>query len=89
MLCSKDNNPEPDQSLFLMFSNATNALVYTVNLKLQFKFTVYTQAIADLELKRALVVTPEADGYWLRKDVQVCSVQNVWTILREVGVLAT
>lgn len=48
-----------------------------------------TQAITDLGLERALVVTPEADGYWLRKDVEVCSVQSVWVVLVQLGILAT
>lgn len=47
-----------------------------------------TQAITDLGLERALVVTPEADGYWLRKDVQVCSIEGVWKVLAQMGVLA-
>lgn len=46
-----------------------------------------TQAIMDLGLEQTLVVTPEADGYWLRKDVRVCSIQNVWAVLEEQGVL--
>lgn len=47
-----------------------------------------TQAITDLGLDQALVVTPEADGYWLRKDVRVCNVQSVWGHLGELGVLS-
>ncbi|GAB3542114.1 DUF4143 domain-containing protein [Spirosoma fluminis] len=46
-----------------------------------------TQAINDLGIDQALVVTPEADGYWLRKDVQVCSITNVWSSLEPFGVL--
>ena len=46
-----------------------------------------TQAIADLGVEQTLVVTPEADGYWLRKDVRVCSIQGVWNILQPMGVL--
>lgn len=46
-----------------------------------------TQAIADLGLEQTLVVTPEADGYWLRKDVQVCSILGVWEVLQPLGVL--
>lgn len=30
---------------------------------------------------------PEADGYWLRKDIRVCSVRNVWGVLDKQGVL--
>jgi hypothetical protein len=45
------------------------------------------QAIADLGVEQTLVVTPEADGYWLRKDVRVCSIQGVWNILQPMGVL--
>ncbi|WP_077921689.1 ATP-binding protein [Spirosoma sp. 209] len=47
-----------------------------------------TQAIMDLSLEQTLIVTPEADGYWLRKDVRVCSITNVWEVLAESGVLA-
>lgn len=47
-----------------------------------------TQAITDLNAEQTLVVTPEADGYWLRKDVRVCSIVGVWAVLGEVGVLA-
>jgi predicted AAA+ superfamily ATPase len=47
-----------------------------------------TQAIADLNVEQTLVVTPEADGYWLRKDVRVCSIEGVWNTLGEAGVLA-
>ena len=46
-----------------------------------------TQAIADLNAEQTLVVTPEADGYWLRKDVRVCSIESVWAVLGEAGVL--
>lgn len=46
-----------------------------------------TQAINDLNADRTLVITPEADGYWLRKDVQVCSVEGVWKVLTELDVL--
>ena len=46
-----------------------------------------TQAITDLNAEQTLMVTPEADGYWLRKDVRVCSIEGVWTVLGEVGVL--
>lgn len=46
-----------------------------------------TQAISDLGIDQTLVVTPEADGYWLRKDVRVCSILGVWTVLQEMGVL--
>lgn len=47
-----------------------------------------TQAIMDLGLEQTLIVTPEADSYWLRKDVRVCSITNVWGILVQAGVLA-
>ncbi|MCY7360435.1 MAG: ATP-binding protein [Rudanella sp.] len=47
-----------------------------------------TQAIMDLSVDQTLVVTPEADGYWLRKDVRVCSVLTVWAVLEEMNVLA-
>ncbi|GAB3489807.1 ATP-binding protein [Spirosoma knui] len=46
-----------------------------------------TQAINDLGIDQALVVTPEADGYWLQKDVRVCSITNVWDSLEPFGVL--
>ena len=46
-----------------------------------------TQAINDLNAEQTLVVTPEADGYWLRKDVQVCSIEGVWKVLAELDVL--
>lgn len=45
-----------------------------------------TQAIADLDIEKTLVVTPEADGYWLRRDVQVCSIEGVWTALENAGI---
>ncbi len=48
-----------------------------------------TQAINDLNVEQTLVVTPEADGYWLRKDVRVCSINGIWKVLAELGVLAT
>lgn len=46
-----------------------------------------TQAIMDLGIEHTLIVTPEADGYWLRKDVQVCSIQNVWQSLAPLGMM--
>ncbi|GAA4398014.1 ATP-binding protein [Nibrella viscosa] len=46
-----------------------------------------TQAIADLQTEQNLVVTPEAEGYWLRKDVRVCSIHSVWDELRNLGVM--
>ncbi|RRB04384.1 ATP-binding protein [Larkinella rosea] len=46
-----------------------------------------TEAISDLQTPFNLVVTPEAEGYWLRKDVKVCSIQSVWVELANAGVL--
>ncbi len=46
-----------------------------------------TQAIADLQTVRNLIVTPEAEGYWLRNDVKVCSINSVWTELSDAGVM--
>lgn len=46
-----------------------------------------TQAIEDLGTSHNLMLTPESDGYWLRKDVKVCSIQSVWSELRQVGIL--
>ena len=37
------------------------------------------QAIEDLQTALNLIVTPEAEGYWLRKDVKVCSIHSVWS----------
>jgi predicted AAA+ superfamily ATPase len=46
-----------------------------------------TQAINDLNVEQTLVVTPEADGYWLRKDVRVCSIKGIWKVLAELDML--
>jgi len=46
-----------------------------------------TQAIDDIQTTNNLIVTPEADGYWLRKDVKVCSINTVWNELTQLGIL--
>jgi predicted AAA+ superfamily ATPase len=46
-----------------------------------------TQGIADLNAEQTLVVTPEADGYWLRKDIRVCSIDGIWAVLGEAGIV--
>lgn len=46
-----------------------------------------TQAIDDIQTTNNLIVTPEADGYWLRKDVKVCSINTVWNELAQLGII--
>ena len=46
------------------------------------------QSIDDLQTVINLVVTPEAEGYWLRKDVKVCSIHSVWQELAAAGLMA-
>ena len=46
-----------------------------------------TQAIDDLQTTTNLIVTPEAEGYWLRKDVKVCSIHTLWEELKAVTIL--
>ncbi len=46
-----------------------------------------SQAIEDIQTPTNLIVTPEADGYWLRKDVKVCSISSVWDELTQLDLL--
>ena len=46
-----------------------------------------TEALSDLQTPVNLVITPETEGYWLRKDVKVCSIQSVWSELANAGIL--
>ncbi|MFN8346673.1 MAG: ATP-binding protein [Spirosomataceae bacterium] len=47
-----------------------------------------TLAIDDLKAKQNLVVTPQADDYWLRQNLRVCNIATVWKYLQEDGLLA-
>lgn len=44
-------------------------------------------AIDDLGAKLNLVVTPQADDYWHRPNLRVCSISTVWQYLRNEGLL--
>lgn len=46
-----------------------------------------TVAIDDLGAKLNLVVTPQADDYWHRTKLRVCSIATVWKYLRDEGLL--
>jgi uncharacterized protein len=46
-----------------------------------------TVAIDDLGAKLNLVVTPQADDYWHRPNLRVCSIATVWQYLRNEGLL--
>ena len=46
-----------------------------------------TESINDLQLTNNLIVTPESNGYWLRKDVKVCSIYSVWQELANAGLM--
>lgn len=41
----------------------------------------------DLGASLNLIVTPQADDYWYRSTVQLCSLTTVWTYLRDEGLL--
>lgn len=47
-----------------------------------------TVAIEDLEAKQNLIVTPQADDYWLRSNLRVCNIATVWGYLENEGLLA-
>lgn len=47
-----------------------------------------TVAIEDLEAKQNLIVTPQAEDYWLRANLRVCSIVTVWNYLGNEGLLA-
>jgi uncharacterized protein len=46
-----------------------------------------TQAWADLNAKQNLIITPETEDYWYKKDVRVCNLNSMWAYLRESSLL--
>lgn len=47
-----------------------------------------TVAMDDLNAHQNLIVTPQADDFWLRKNLRVCNLTTVWNYLGEEGLLA-
>ncbi len=47
-----------------------------------------TVAMDDLQANQNLVITPQADDFWLRNNLRVCNISTVWKYLAEEGVLA-
>lgn len=47
-----------------------------------------TVAIEDLKAKQNLIVTPQADDYWLKANLRVCNIDTVWNYLKNEDLLA-
>ncbi|WP_221394012.1 ATP-binding protein [Dyadobacter sp. NIV53] len=46
-----------------------------------------TVSVEDLGAKINLIVTPQAEDYWIKSNVRVCNINSVWKYLNDQGVI--